>query len=218
MKKIKNVMYIILYFIVFSFVSCASNRPLATTSHERIEERLKPIPISADTIEITLHSRDAACCVRSPQRSKNNVTSVEIQRALLTKSNSESLNPNQRSLNRRRKNGKKSFQSVESVGEKNNSEGVKSVDRRPLTVDNIKSTRGISMQTTHTDSSMRIKLTLRPDTIYVPYTTHIRSDTIIAPDPTTKAKLTTARWQIAILILIIIIIVGYRLWSTVNNQ
>ena len=48
--------------------------------------------------------------------------SVEIQRALLTKSNSESLNPN----------GKKSFKSVESVGEKNNSEGVKSVDRRPL--------------------------------------------------------------------------------------
>ena len=48
--------------------------------------------------------------------------SVEIQRALLTKSNSESSNPN----------GKKSFQSVLSVGEKNNSEGVKSVDHRPL--------------------------------------------------------------------------------------
>ena len=88
----------------------------------RPNERLKPILISADTIEITLHSRDTACCVRSPQRSKNNPTSVEIQRALLTKSNSESLNPN----------GEKSFQSVLSVGEKNNSEGVKFVDRRPL--------------------------------------------------------------------------------------
>ena len=88
----------------------------------RPNERLKPIPISADTIEITLHSRDAACCVRSTSGSKNNPTSVEIQRALLTKSNSESLNPN----------GKKSFQSVLSVGEKNNSEGVKSVDHRPL--------------------------------------------------------------------------------------
>ena len=87
----------------------------------RPNERLKPILISADTIEITLHSRDTACCVRSPQRSKNNPTSVEIQRALLTKSNSESLNPN----------GEKSFQSVLSVGEKNNSEGVKFVDRRP---------------------------------------------------------------------------------------
>ena len=42
--------------------------------------------------------------------------SVEIQRALLTKSNSESLNPN----------GKKSFKSVQSVGD-NHSEGVTSV-------------------------------------------------------------------------------------------
>ena len=190
-------MYIILCFIIFSFVSCASNRPIATVHHERIETQLHPIPISADTIEITLHSRDAACCVRSPQRSKNNVTSVEIQRALLTKSNSESSNPN----------GKKSFQSVSSVGEKNNSEGIKSVDRRPLTVDNIKSTRGVSVKTTHTDTTQTLQITLRPDTIYIPYTTHIRSDTIIAPDPTTKAKLTTARWQIVVLILILIAII-----------
>ena len=37
-------------------------------SVNRPNERLKPIPISADTIEITLHSRDAACCVRRPPR------------------------------------------------------------------------------------------------------------------------------------------------------
>ena len=40
----------------------------------RPNERLKPIPISADTIEITLHSRDAACCVRSTSGSKNNTS------------------------------------------------------------------------------------------------------------------------------------------------
>ena len=97
----------------------------------RPNERLKPIPISADTIEITLHSRDTACCVRSPQRSKNNPTSVEIQRALLTKSNSESLNPN----------GKKSFQSVPSVGEKSNLDAKKSVEiqRALLTKSNSES-------------------------------------------------------------------------------
>ena len=114
-----------LLILIFSFLiltACGTSKPIATVHHERIETQLQPIPISADTIEITLHSRDAACCVRSPQRSKNNPTSVEIQRAFLTKSNSESLNPN----------GKKSFQSVSSVGEKNNSEGVKSVDHRPL--------------------------------------------------------------------------------------
>ena len=120
----------------------------------RPNERLKPIPISADTIEITLHSRDAACCVRSTSGSKNNTTSVEIQRALLTKSNSESLNPNQRSLNRRRKNGKKSFQSVLSVGEKNNSEGVKSVDHRPL------NRRSLSLGEKLTDNTEEIKTCL----------------------------------------------------------
>ena len=100
-------------------------------SVNRPNERLKPIPISADTIEITLHSRDAACCVRSPQRSKNNPISVEIQRAFLTKSNSESLNPN----------GKKSFQSVSSVGEKSNLDAKKSVEiqRALLTKSNSES-------------------------------------------------------------------------------
>ena len=112
-------------------------------SVNRPNERLKPIPISADTIEITL-SRDAACCVRSTSGSKNNPTSVEIQRALLTKSNSESLNPN----------GKKSFQSVLSVGEKNNSEGVKSVDHRPL------NRRSLSLGEKLTDNTEEIKTCL----------------------------------------------------------
>ena len=89
-------------------------------------------------------SRDAACCVRSTSGSKNNTTSVEIQRALLTKSNSESLNPN----------GKKSFQSVLSVGEKNNSEGVKSVDHRPL------NRRSLSLGEKLTDNTEEIKTCL----------------------------------------------------------
>ena len=89
-------------------------------------------------------SRDAACCVRSTSGSKNNTTSVEIQRALLTKSNSESSNPN----------GKKSFQSVLSVGEKNNSEGVKSVDHRPL------NRRSLSLGEKLTDNMEEIKTCL----------------------------------------------------------
>ena len=140
------------YSLLLILCSCGASKPIATVHTERIEERLKPIPINADTIEITL-SRDARL-VRPPKTSKASTT----------------------------------------------------VDCRPLTLDNIKSTRGINVKTTHTDSTTRIKLTLTPDTIYVPYTTHIRSDTIVAPDPTTKAKLTTARWQIVALILILIVI------------
>ena len=69
----------------------------------------------------------------------------------------------------------------------------------------ISSTRGINISRHETDTSTRIRLTLRPDTVFIPYTNHIRSDTIVVPDPTTQAKLTTARWQIAMLLLIIIV-------------
>ena len=148
-------MYIILCFILFSFVSCASNRPIATVHHERIETQLQPIPISADTIEITLHSRDAACCVRPPKTNKTK----KIHSSFLTPHSS------------------------------------------------LKSTRGVSVKTTHTDTTQTLRITLKPDTIFVPYVHHIRSDTIMAPDPTTKAKLTTARWQIVALILILIAII-----------
>jgi hypothetical protein len=61
------------------------------------------------------------------------------------------------------------------------------------------------------DTLQRIKIDLKPDTVFVPYMTHIRSDTIVAPCPTTQAKLTTARWQIFALILILIAIIIYRL-------
>ena len=142
------------YSLLLILCSCGTSKPIATVHHERIETQLQPIPISADTIEITL-SRDAACCVRSPKTNKTK----KIHSSFLTPHSS------------------------------------------------LKSTRGVSMQTTHTDTTTHIKLTLRPDTIYIPYTTHIRSDTIVIADPTTKAKLTTARWQIVALILILIAII-----------
>ena len=151
------------YALLLVLFSCGTQKPITTTHTERIETQLQPIPINADTIEITL-SRDARL-VRPPKTSKASTT----------------VEPTV-------------FEPL-------------AIKCRLLTVDNIKSTRGVNVKTTHTDSTTRIKLTLTPDTIYVPYTTHIRSDTIIAPDPTTKAKLTTARWQIVALILIIIAII-----------
>ena len=150
--KLKTLL-IATFALLLILCSCGASKPIATVHTERIETHLKPIPINADTIEITL-SRDARL-VRPPKTSKASTT----------------------------------------------------VDRRLLTVDNIKSTRGINVKTTQTDTTQTLQITLKPDTIFVPYVHHIRSDTIIAPDPTTKAKLTTARWQIVALILIIIAII-----------
>ena len=139
--------------LLLVFCSCKTHKPVATASHERIEERVKPIPINADTIEITL-SRDARL-VRPPKTS----------------------------------------------------EASQTVDRRPLTVDNIKSSRGVSVKTIHTDTTQTLRITLKPDTIFVPYVHHIRSDTIVAPDPTIKAKMQKTQTANLLLILIIIAII-----------
>ena len=146
-----------LLILIFSFLiltACGTSKPIATVHHERIETQLQPIPISADTIEITL-SRDAACCVRSPKTNKTK----KIHSSFLTPHSS------------------------------------------------LKSTRGVSMQTTHTDTTQTLRITLKPDTIFVPYVHHIRSDTIVAPDPTTKTKMQKTQTANLLLILIIIAII-----------
>ena len=146
-----------LLILIFSFLiltACGTSKPIATVHHERIETQLQPIPISADTIEITL-SRDAACCVRSPKTNKTK----KIHSSFLTPHSS------------------------------------------------VKSTRGVSMQTTHTDTTQTLRIILKPDTIFVPYVHHIRSDTIMAPNPTTKTKMQKTQTANLLLILIIIAII-----------
>ena len=141
------------YALLLVLFSCGTQKPITTTHTERIETQLQPIPISADTIEITL-SRDARL-VRPPKTNKTK----KIHSSFLTPHSS------------------------------------------------LKSTRGVSVKTTHTDTTQTLRITLKPDTIFVPYVHHIRSDTIVIADPSTKAKLTTARWQIVALILILIAII-----------
>ena len=140
--------------VIIIFCSCSMQKPVVTTHTERIEERVMPVAVGADTIEITL-SRDAACCVRSPKTNKTK----KIHSSFLTPHSS------------------------------------------------LKSTRGVSMQTTHTDTTQTLRITLKPDTIFVPYVHHIRSDTIVAPDPTTKTKMQKTQTANLLLILIIIAII-----------
>ena len=147
---------LILNFSFLILTACGASKPIATVHTERIEERLKPVAVGADTI--VLEMQNAKCKMHNdstPKTSKasKNDCALCIMHCALTKS-----------------------------------------------------TRGVSVKTTHTDSTQTLRITLKPDTIFVPYVHHIRSDTIVAPDPTTKAKLTTARWQIVALILILIAI------------
>ena len=173
--------------------SCRAQKPVTTTHHERIETQLRPIPIGSDTIELEyrLQSTDNRYYFPTDNNNSAGVNSVGSV-------------PSVRDNNSVRDNWNKREQSQACLGYAECRQFLERSEKKENSV-RIRSTRGLNVQTTHTDSSMRIRLTLRPDTVYLPYTTHIRSDTIIAPDPTTQAKLTTARWQIAMLLLIIIV-------------
>ena len=155
-----------LLILIFSFLiltACGTSKPIATVHHERIEERLKPVVLGADTIEITL-SRDAACCVRSTSGSKNNT------------------------LNKR-------------------ANARQDTARCVPTIRSIASTRAMKLETRQTDSTEKLILTLRPDTVFIPYTNHMRSDTIVVPDRICKTKMQKTQTANLLLILIIIAII-----------
>ena len=145
---------LILNFSFLILTACGASKPIATVHTERIEERLKPVAVGADTIEIEYLTENNSL-TECTELTENAVAPPAENR-------------------------------------------IKNIK--------VASTRGVSVKTTHTDTTQTLQITLKPDTIFVPYVHHIRSDTIIAPDPITKAKLTTARWQIVALILILIAI------------
>ena len=135
-----------LKFLIFNFsflilTACGAQKPVATTSHERIETKMQPIVLPTDSVVVVLASP-------TPQ---------------------------------------------------------------PVKILSFEASRPARISHSYFDTLQRIKIDLKPDTVFVPYMTHIRSDTIVAPCPTTQAKLTTARWQIFALILILIAIIIYRL-------
>ncbi len=105
---------------------------------------------------------------------------------------------NQRSLSLWRKNSVGSVRNKNSVREKENSVRNKNSVR-------ISSTRGVNISQHETDTTSTLRITLRPDTVFVPYTTHIRSDTIVVPDRICKTKLQKTQTANALLILIIIV-------------
>ena len=158
--------FLIFHFSFLILTSCASNRPVATTHTERIEERVMPVAVGADTIEIVLNVGTRHAVSDDPKgQNRHNIQPV----------------------------------------------GRTDTACRVPTIESVRSTRALSITKTTTDTTSTLRITLRPDTVYVPYMTHIRSDTIVVPCPTTQAKLTTARWQIALLLIIIVATIIFTL-------
>ena len=152
--KLKNLL-IAPYSLLLMLCSCGASKPIATIHTERIEERLKPVAVGADTIEIEYLTENNSL-TECTELTENAVAPPAENR-------------------------------------------IKNIK--------VASTRGVSVKTTHTDTTQTLRITLKPDTIFVPYVHHIRSDTIVAPDPTTKAKMQKTQTANLLLILIIIAII-----------
>ena len=147
----KTNLFIIILILLYS---CNSQKPITTTNIERIEERVMPVAVGADTIEIT----------------DNRVQCTDTPYSMLP------------------------------------------------TPYSIKSTRGINISRTTTDTTSTLRITLQPDTVFLPYTHHIRSDTIVVPDRVCQQKLNHSNMTNLFLILILIAIFIFYLKNRMTRK
>ena len=140
--------------VIIIFCSCSMQKPVATSHTERIEERVIPVAVGADTIEITEY----------------NVQSTDTPCSLLP------------------------------------------------TPYSIKSTRGVDISRHKTDTTSTLRITLRPDTVFVPYTYHIRSDTIVVPDRICNEKLKQTKFMNVFLLIFLILFVATIIYRKIFHK
>ena len=195
--------------------ACGVTKPVATTHTECIEEKVMPVAVGADTIEIVLNvgtrhavsanpngnSRDARL-ERPMTREGQNPTSTASSN--LCKSDERLLTKSKQRIEKELKNQS----NLCNLWETPHSEGVNSVSsvREKENSVRISSTRGVNISRYETDTTSTLRITLRPDTVFVPYTNHIRSDTIVVPDRICQQKLNRSNMTNLFLILILIAI------------
>ncbi len=151
---------------------------------ERIEERVMPVAVGADTIEITLPHTENNWLTERTDNTEDAVATSAEDRFISDFEQSE----------------KSKFRELRGFRERTNNSVRNTNSVR------IKSTRGINISRHETDTTSTLRITLRPDTVYLPYTNHIRSDTIVVPDRICKTKLQKTQTANVLLILILIII------------
>ena len=147
--------------LIIIFCSCGAQKSITVAHVEHIEERVMPIPVGADTIEITL-CRDTRSECPMTQEGQNR-------------------------------------HNIQPVGRTDTACCVS-------TIESVRSTRALSMTKITTDTTSTLRITLRPDTVFVPYINHIRSDTIVVPDRICQQKLIRSNMTNLFLILILIVI------------
>ena len=136
LKKTMKLKFLIFNFSFLILTACGAQKPVATTSHERIETKMQPIVLPTDSVVVVLASP-------TPQ---------------------------------------------------------------PVKILSFEASRPARISHSCFDTLQRIKIDLKPDTVFVPYTNHIRSDTIVVPDRVCQQKLNRSNMTNLFLILILIAI------------
>jgi hypothetical protein len=173
LKKTMKLKFLIFNFSFLILTSCASNRPVATTHTECIEERVMPIPVGADTIEIKLNVGTRHAVSDDPKgQNRHNIQPI----------------------------------------------GRTDTACRVPTIESVRSTRALSMTKITTDTTSMLRITLRPDTVFVPYTNHIRSDTIVVPDRICNEKLKQTKFMNVILLIFLILFVATIIYRKIFHK
>jgi hypothetical protein len=89
---------------------------------------------------------------------------------------------------------------------------------RVPTIESVRSTRALSMTKITTDTTSMLRITLRPDTVFVPYTHHIRSDTIVVPDRICNEKLKQTKFMNVILLIFLILFVATIIYRKIFHK
>lgn len=164
--------------LIIIFCSCSMQKPVSMAHVERIEERVMPIPVGADTIEITLPHTENNWLTERTDNTEDAVATPAEDRYKLD---------------------------------------ADTACRVP-TIEAVRSTRALRMTKIITDTTSTLRITLRPDTVFVPYTYHIRSDTIVVPDRICQQKLNQTKFMNIILLIILILFVATIIYKKIFHR
>ena len=89
---------------------------------------------------------------------------------------------------------------------------------RVPTIESVRSTRALSITKITTDTTSMLRITLRPDTVFVPYTNHIRSDTIVVHDRICNEKLKQTKFMNVILLILLILFVATIIYRKIFHK
>ena len=176
--------FLMLNFSFLILTACGVTKPVSVAHVERIEERVMPVAVGADTIEIVLSHTD------------NILHTNDLSHTECT-DNTE--------------------YAVATPAEDRYKLDADTACRVP-TIESVRSTRALSMTKITTDTTSTLRITLRPDTVFVPYTNHIRSDTIVVPDRICNEKLKQTKFMNVILLIFLILFVATIIYRKIFNK